>query len=160
MAAIIIDSQENALGEIKLVAKVFQNLETILSYGILLFKNEDEVLNPILDEVDECTRILDKFNALHPLYQIILGKNYLSSLKVVLKKVLQLIKNSKLKINSPKEFLGEMRQRYPDLIYLLCKDLLDEKLKKKLQFLPDSLENAINDQLDSVLSKFKNKFKV
>ena len=38
----------------------FQHLETILTYGILLFSNEDAVLNPLLDEVDECTRILAK----------------------------------------------------------------------------------------------------
>ena len=76
------------------MAQVFQYIETILTYGVLVLKNEEEVLNPLLDRVDECTRILSKFFGLHPLYQIVLGKNYLSRLKVVLKEVMQLLKDA------------------------------------------------------------------
>lgn len=158
LSARINKDADNAFSEITQVAKVFQYIETILSYGILVFKNEDEILNPLLDLVDECTRILVKFFTLHPLYQIVLGTNYLSKLKVMLKEIIELLKESKLKFNSPKEFLSEIKSQYPDLIYILCKDLLDDKLKKKLKFLPDDLEEAVNGAIDSALDKFKDKF--
>lgn len=159
VSAQIESKEDNAFEEINKVARVFQHIETILSYGILAFKNEDEILNPLLDHVDECSRILEKFAALHPLYQVLLGKNYLSNLKVVLKKILNLLKQSKLKFNSPREFLSEVKKQYPDLVYVLCKDLLDDKLKKKLEFLPDSLEDALGGVIDGALDKFKDKFK-
>lgn len=160
MTVRISSNQENAIEEVKEVAKAFQYIETILSYGILAFKNEEEILNPLLDHVDECTRILNKFIDLHPLYQIILGTNYLSKLKVILKKIIELLKSSKLQINSPKEFLSEVKAQYPNLIYIVCKDMLDEKLKKKLEFLPDNLEGAVSGAIDGALDKFKNKFKL
>ena len=132
------DLQE-ALQEMKQVAQVFQRIEEIMTYGVLVFKNEDEVLNPLLDQVDECTRILSKFFGLHPLYQVLLGKNYLSKLKVVLNNVLQLLKNSNLKINSPQEFLNEVNRQYPNLVMILLKDVLDEPLKNVLNFLSNQL---------------------
>ena len=156
----ITSNQDNAIEEVKGVAKVFQYIETILSYGILVFKNEEEILNPLLDHVDEATRILVKFTELHPLYQIILGTNYLSKLKVALRKILDLLKESKLQINSPREFLNEVKMQYPNLIYILCKDMLDEKLKKKLEFLPDNLKGDVSGAIDGALDKFKNKFKL
>jgi hypothetical protein len=132
------DLQE-ALQEMKQVAQVFQRIEEIMTYGVLVFKNEDEVLNPLLDQVDECTRILSKFFGLHPLYQVLLGKNYLSKLKVVLNNVLQLLKNSNLKLNSPQEFLNEVNRQYPNLVMILLKDVLDEPLKNVLNFLSNQL---------------------
>lgn len=151
-------SSQSAYEEVNKMGRIFQHLETILAYGILLFSNEDEILNPLLDHVDECTRILEKFASLHPVYKILCGTNYLSKIKVVIKKIVDLLDNSKLKFNSPKEFLTELRQRYPGLLYLLCESFLNDKLKKKLEFLPDSLENKLNDALDNTLSKFKRKF--
>lgn len=159
LATQIADKQISAFEQITSIGRFFQHLETILSYGILIFKNEDEILNPLLDHVDECTRILAKFAALHPLYKILCGTNYLSKLKVVVKKIVSLLESSKLKINSPRDFLAEFRQRYPDLLYLLCESFLNDNLKKKLEFLPDPVENALNDAFDGALSKFKNKFK-
>jgi hypothetical protein len=119
LSAQMIDDQENALGEIKKVARVLQHIDTIMCYGILIFQNEDDILNPLLDNVDECTRILEKFFGLHPLYQIILGKNYLSNLKVVLKKILRLLDDNRLKLNSPNEFTKKVHKQYPDLIRIL-----------------------------------------
>ena len=87
-------------------------------------------------------------------------KNYLSNLKVVAKKMIDLLKNSKLIVNSPKEFLNELKQKYPNLIYILCESFLNDKLKQKLEFLPDGLENAINNSMDKALSRFKDKFKI
>lgn len=159
MASQIADESASAYEQITQVGRIFQHLETILAYGILIFSNEDEILNPVLDNVDECTRILDKFNGLHPLYKILCGKNYLSKLKVAVKNIIHILDNSKLKVNSPREFLTELRQRYPDLLYLLCESFLNDTLKKKLEFLPDPLENALNDALNGALNKFKNKFK-
>lgn len=145
--------------QITQIGRIFQHLETILAYGILVFNNEDEILNPVLDNVDECSRILEKFNGLHPLYKILCGKNYLSKMKVIIKKIISILDDSKLQVNSPKEFLTELRQRYPDLLYLLCESFLNDTLKKKLEILPDPLENALNDALNGALNKFKNKFK-
>lgn len=156
----IIAKQESSFEQVKETARLFQHIETILSYGVLIFKNEDDILNPLLDYVDECTKILEKYAALHPLYKILLGKNYLSNLKVVAKKMIDLLKNSKLIVNSPKEFLNELKQKYPNLIYILCESFLNDKLKQKLEFLPDGLENAINNSMDKALSRFKDKFKI
>jgi hypothetical protein len=160
MASQIADKQASAIEEVAAVGRLFQHLETILTYGILIFKNEDELLNPLLDNVDECTRILEKYSKLHPVYKILCGVNFLSKMKVVIKKIIALLESSHLKINSPKDFLVEFRQRYPDLLYLLCESYLNDNLKKKLEFLPDSLENALNNALDGALNKFKNKFKL
>ncbi len=73
---------------------------------------------------------------------------------------MDLIKNSKLLVNSPNEFLYELKAKYPNLIYLLCESYLNNELKNKLKFLPDSIENALNSQLNQTLSKFKDKFKI
>ena len=87
LLASITTKQTSALDELNNAGSFFKNLEAILSYGILLFKNEDEILNPLLDNVDECTKILKKFIGLHPLYKILCGVNYLSKLKVYMKKI-------------------------------------------------------------------------
>ena len=160
LAVEILTRHESGFDQIKETARFFQHVETILSYGVLIFKNEDEILNPLLDYFDEGTKILEKYAELHPLYKILLGKNYLSNLKVVVKKIMDLIKNSKLLVNSPNEFLNELRAKYPNLIYLLCESYLNSELKNKLKFLPDSIENALNSQLNQTLSKFKDKFKI
>jgi hypothetical protein len=159
LAAQIAEKQGTVFEEVNMIGRFVQHLETVLTYGILLFKNEDDVLNPILDEVDECTRILKKYVELHPLYKILCGPNYLSKLKVIIKKIVNILDNSRLKFNSPKEFLAEFKQKYPNLLYLLCESYLNDNLKKKLEFLPDSIENSLNNALDNALDKFKNKFK-
>jgi len=150
---------DESYAEVMRIGRLFQHLETVLSYGIILFSNEDQILNPLLDLVDECTRIIEKFVGLHLLYKIILGKNYLSKLKVVFKEIIQLLSNSKLKFNSPREFLGEFNSRFPNLLYLLCEGYANDKLKKKLEPLPDPIENLINNAIDKGLDKIKNKFK-
>jgi hypothetical protein len=126
---------------------------------VLLFKNEDQLLEPLLSLIDECTRILDKFNVLHPLYKIILGKNYLSKLKVIVKQIVTLLENSNLKLNSPSSFLKEFNKNYPNLLYVVCESFVNDKIKQKIEILPDPIEKLINNALDNTLSKFKNKFK-
>lgn len=158
LATQIADKQIIAFEEVTRIGRIFQHLETILFYGVLLFKNEDEVLNPILDNVDECTRIIDKFSGLHPLYKILCGVNYLSKLKVIVKKIIALLDKTKLNFNSPSEFLAEFKQRYPDLLFLICESIINDRIKDKIEFLPDSIENALNDAMNGALSKFKNKF--
>ena len=157
LQAQIAEKHTSILEQVTMVGHFFQHLETILSYGVLLFSNEDVVLNPLLDEIDECSRILEKYFTLHPLYKILLGPNYLSKLKVVVKKIISLIESSNLKINSPEEFLNELKQKYPNLLYLICESVLNDKLKKKLEFLPDGIENALNNAMDDALKKMKNK---
>ncbi len=157
LQAQIQEKQTSILEEVTMVGHFFQHLETILSYGVLLFSNEDAILNPLLDEVDECSRILEKYFTLHPLYKILLGPNYLSKLKVVVKRIIHLIESSNLKINSPEEFLNELKQKYPNLLYLVCESVLNDKLKKKLEFLPDGIENALNGAMDDALKKMKKK---
>lgn len=145
--------------DIKSIGRLFQKLETIFSYGVLLFKNEDDLLEPLLVLIDECTRILEKFNTLHPLYKIILGKNYLSKLKMVVKQIVTLLEKSNLKLNSPSSFLKEFNKNYPNLLYVVCESFVNDKIKQKIEILPDPIEKLINNALDNTLSKFKNKFK-
>lgn len=64
IASEILARNESAVEEVRKTARFFQHLETILSYGVLLFKNEDDILNPLLDNVDECTRIIVKIKSL------------------------------------------------------------------------------------------------
>ena len=159
MLAQIAEKQTSVFEQVTSVGRFFQHLETIMSYGVLLFSNEDEILNPLLEHVDECSRILEKYFTLHPMYKILLGPNYLSKLKVVIKKIVALLEGSDLKINSPDEFLKELKQKYPNLLYMLCESVLNDKLKKKLEILPDGVENALNDAMDGALNKLKKKFK-
>ena len=153
------DENNSAIEQITSIGRFFQHLETILSYGVLLFRNEDEVLNPLLDQIDEVTRILEKYLKLHLLYKIISGRNYLSKVKVIIKKIIEIIESSHLKINKPREFLKELSLKYPNLLYLLCESVINDKIKQKIDFLPDGIENAINSALDGSLSKLKNKIK-
>ena len=157
LQAQIAEKQTSILEQVTMVGRFFQHLETILSYGVLLFSNEDAILNPILYEIYNCSKILEKYFTLHPLYKILQGPNYLSKLKVLVKKIISLIESSNLKINSPEEFLNELRQKYPNLLYLVCESVLNDKLKKKLEFLPDGIENALNNAMDDALKKMKNK---
>ena len=158
LSAQIAEKQTSVFEQVTMVGRFFQHLETILSYGVLLFSNEDAILNPLLDQVDECSRILEKYFGLHPLYKVLLGPNYLSKLKVIVKDIVKLIENSNLKINSPEEFLNELKKKYPNLLYMLCESVLNDKLKKKLEFLPDGIENALNGAMDDALNKMKKKF--
>lgn len=158
MAQRIRDEQESALEQVNVIGRFFQHVETILSFGVLIFRNEEDLLNALMDEVDECTRILSKFYLLHPLYKVLCGRNYLSKLKVVVKRIVQLLEDSDLKINEPKEFLKELQSRYPNLLYLLAESVINDKIKNKLEILPDGVENLMSDALDSALEKFKDKF--
>ncbi len=56
----IIDQHTQSVNQVVSVGHFLQHLDTILSYGVLIFRNEDEFLNPLLDQVDECIRILKK----------------------------------------------------------------------------------------------------
>lgn len=154
LARQIHDENSAAFEQITTIGRFFQHLETILAYGVLIFSNEDDVLNPLLDQVDECSRILEKYLKLHIVYKIICGRNYLSKLKVIVKNIIKIMDDSNLKINKPREFLSELNKRYPNLLFLLCESVND-KIKDKIEFLPDGIENAMNNALD----KFKNKFK-
>ena len=76
----IMNSQASILNQIISIGHLFQYLETILTYGILMLSNETKTLSSILQDLDECSRILDKFTNLHVVYKLICGVNYLSNL--------------------------------------------------------------------------------
>jgi hypothetical protein len=138
---------------------MMQNIELILTYGILALKNEDDVLQPLSNYIDECTQILEKYSQLHPLYKLVCGANYLSKLRVFINKIVDLLKNSKLKLNSPEEFLQEIKQRYPELLRLLADDLIHDQIKKHIgDKLPDGVENFLDDAAKSLFGKFSSKF--
>ncbi|CAF1098298.1 unnamed protein product [Rotaria sordida] len=149
----------NTVKEIGIIGKMMQNIELILTYGILALKNEDDVLQPLSNHIDECTQILEKYSQLHPLYKIICGSNYLSKLRVFINKIVDLLKNSKLKLNSPEEFLQELKQRYPELLRMLADDIIQDKFK---QHITDKLPDGVNDVLDgamkNIFGKLSSKF--
>lgn len=146
------DQHLSSLEQVNTIGRFFQHLDTILSYGILIFKNEDEVLNPLLDQVDECTRILRKYLKLHPLYKIICGKNYLSKLNQIIHNIVSILDNSNLKINSPKEFMIELQEKYPNLLFLVAESILQDKIK----FLPDDVKRKLGFVFDGPLANFQN----
>lgn len=144
----------SVLDQVNIVGEFFQQLEVILSYGVLIFSNEEKVLNPILDQVDEGSKILDKYFNLHIVYKILLGANYLSQLKGLIKKIFALLETSNLKINSPEDFVNEVKDRYPNLLYLICEKLTDD-LKNKLNVLPAPISNALDGAVNGAISKMK-----
>ncbi|CAF0882962.1 unnamed protein product [Adineta steineri] len=152
-------SATNTVKEIGAIGHMMQNIELVLTYGILALKNEDEVLQPLSNHIDECTQILEKFSALHPLYKVICGSNYLSKLRVYISKIVDLLKNSNLKLNSPEEFIKEIKDRYPELLRLLADDIIQDKIKKHLgDKLPEGVENVLNDAAKNIFGKFSSKF--
>lgn len=152
-------SAANTVKEIGLIGRMMQNIELILTYGILVLKNEDDVLEPLSSHIDDCTKILDKYSQLHPLYKVVCGSNYLSKLRVFVNKIVDLLKNSSLKLNSPEEFLNEIKQRYPDLLRFLADDLIQETFKKHIaDKLPDGVENLLDNAVNSIFSKISSKF--
>lgn len=145
--------------EIGIIGRMMQNIELILTYGILALKNEDDVLQPLSTYVDECTQVLEKYSQLHPLYKVICGGNYLSKLRVFINKIVDLLKNSKLKLNSPEEFLTEVKQRYPELLRMLADDLIQDTFKKHIaDKLPDGVENLLDDAVKNIFGKINSKF--
>jgi len=138
---------------------MMQNIELILTYGILALKNEDEVLQPLSNYVDECTQVLEKYSQLHPLYKIICGANYLSKLRVFINKIVDLLKNSNLKLNSPEEFLVEIKERYPELLRMLADDIIQEKFKKHVaDKLPEGVGDILDGAMKNVFGKLSSKF--
>lgn len=136
-----------------------QNIELVLTYGILALKNEDDVLQPLSNSVDECTQILEKYSQLHPLYKLICGNNYLSKLRVLINKIVDLLKNSKLKLNSPQEFLDEIKQRYPELLRMLAEDLIQDKFKKHISDkLPEGVEEVFDGAMKNIFDKLSSRF--
>lgn len=110
------DLNLSSLEQVNRIGRFFQHLDTILSYGILTFKNEYQVLNALLDQVDECTRILRKYSQLHLLYKIIYGNSYLSKLNDIIHNVVSILDNSNLKLNSAEEFTIELQDKYSKLL--------------------------------------------
>jgi hypothetical protein len=145
--------------EIGIIGQMMQNIELILTYSILALKNEDDVLQPLSTYVDECTQILEKYSQLHPLYKLICGSNYLSKLRVVINQIVELLKNSKLKLNSPQEFLGEIKERYPELLRLLADDIIQDKFKQHIgDKLPDEIGNLLDGAVKNIFGKVTSKF--
>lgn len=145
--------------EVGVIGKMMQNIELILTYGILALKNEDDVLQPLSNHVDQCTTILEKYSQLHPLYKVICGTNYLSKLRAIVNQIVDLLKNSKLKLNSPEEFLNEVKQRYPELLRLLADDLINDTFKKHVtDKLPDEVGNILDGAMKNLFGKVTSKF--
>jgi hypothetical protein len=138
----------NTVKEVGLIGKMMQNIEFIITYGILALKNEDDVLQPLTGHIDECTQILDKYSRLHPLYKLVCGVNYMSKLRVYVNKIVDLLKNSKLKLNSPADFIHEVKERYPDLLRLLADDIINENFKKHIT---DKLPEGVGNVLDGAM---------
>lgn len=152
-------SAANTVKEIGIIGRMMQNIELVLTYGILALKNEDDVLQPLSNYIDECTQILDKYSQLHPLYKLICGGNYLSKLRVFINKIVDLLKNSQLKLNSPEEFLNEVKQRYPELLRMLADDLIQDTFKKHIaDKLPDGVDNLLDNAVNSIFGKINSKF--
>ncbi|CAF2471886.1 unnamed protein product [Rotaria sp. Silwood2] len=149
----------NTVKEVGIIGKMMQNIELILTYGILALKNEDDVLQPLSNNVDECTQILEKYSQLHPLYKIICGSNYLSKLRVLINKIVDLLKNSKLKLNSPEEFLQEVKQRYPELLRMLADDIIQDTFKKHIaDKLPEGVDDILDSGIKNIFGKISSKF--
>lgn len=149
----------NTVQEVGLIGKMMQNIELVLTYGILALKNEDDVLKPLSNHVDDCTKVLEKYSQLHPLYKVICGSNYLSKLRVFVNQIVDLLKNSKLKLNSPEEFLHEIKDRYPELLRLLADDIINEKFKKHVtDKLPDEVGQLLDGAAKSILGKIGSRF--
>jgi hypothetical protein len=140
--------QEETVKEITHTGRFFQHLETIMTYGILAFSNEDEVLTPILDNLDECTRILDKFGKLHIIYKLLCGKNYLSKMKQCMSNIIHLLEKSNLKINSPQQFLAEVQKTYPNLLAMIFDLSFDGQ--KPFAGLPVEAQKAINTVINNI----------
>ena len=152
-------SASNTVKEVGIIGHMMQNIELVLTYGILALKNEDDVLQPLSSHIDECTQILEKFAQLHPLYKLICGSNYLSKLRVFIDKIVDLLKNSKLKLNSPEEFFQEIKERYPELLKMLADDIIQDKIKKHItDKLPDGVDNLFDDAVKNIFGKFSSKF--
>lgn len=154
-ARVIANNNSSAYDQLNTIGGFFKYLESILSYGILAFKNEDQVLNPLLDQVDECTRILKNFFGLHPLYKVLCGANYISKLKVCMQKIVQVLGSSRLQVNNPREFLAELSQMYPNLLAMVCETVLGDQINK----LPDPIQNVVNDAISGGMDAIKGKFK-
>ena len=138
-----------AFEEIEAMGALFQKVEIILSYLIILFKNEEDLLYPLAGHLEECTRIIEMYCSMHFVYKVYYGKNYLNKLKIVAKSVLELVfEREHFKFKTATEVIEEIRKYFPDLAVLMLQSYLN-----KLSLVPDSLVRVINEVLDQLLVK-------
>ena len=118
-------ASKNAMAhrQIDSMATFFGDLEFILAYGILIFREEEHILTPVLDRMDECTRIISNYVTLHPLFKVLCGENYLSSNKVTMLAIVRLLEESKLNLRYPSEYIAEVSHVYATLLSMVCKPL-------------------------------------
>lgn len=167
----IIKEQTKIVNQVDSMGRFFQHLETIMTYGVLLFSNEEETLGPILTELDTCCQILDNFNRLHVFYKIACGVKYLSKLSVAVGNIVGILQRSNLKFNTPQEFIAEFQKTYPNLLVLLVGSIVQDnlpripgfdKLPQNLPSLPQNLPSVppeVEKGAGQAINTFKKKFK-
>ena len=156
------EREREALEQINDTARLMQSLETTVSYGILLFRNEEEILAPLASKCDECSVILETYAELHFVYKVTCGVHYLSSMRRVVSEIGDILLASKrLKLNTPHEFIDELKHTYPDLLLMIFDTVvMSETIRKGVkEILPPALNKIVDSDklLDKAFGKIKGK---
>jgi hypothetical protein len=139
---------EAILNQVSQMGKFLQCTETIITYGILVISDEQHTLEKIMDNIDECSGILNKFAGLHIVYKLICGTKYLSKLSAIVANIIDLLEHSNLKINSPGQFISDLKRSYPKLLFMLVDSIVGDKnlaIKHILDGSQHSASQIIND---------------
>jgi hypothetical protein len=153
----IIKIQKNNYEKIKEAEQTFKHIQIIVNYAILFnFRDKNDILNNLFNHLDECTNILMKFSTIHSIYKFLLGNNYLSYLKIILKKIFESLRDLEL----IDENLDSFKKKYPYLIYSAFETYLNETFKNNMEFLPDQIKKSINKAIQNTLSKLGDKLMI
>ncbi len=163
VASQVTHEQEAILNQISHMGKFYQCAETIITYGILALSDEQHTLEKIMDQIDECSRILNKFASLHFIYKVICGTKYLSKLTAIAATIIHLLEASNLKINSPGQFISDLKRNYANLLFMLVDSLVGDKhlAIKNILDAPKHIENAVkivNDINNNPIGHAQNAF--
>jgi hypothetical protein len=163
LASEVTSEHEAILNQVSQMGKFFQCTETIITYGILAISDEQHTLEKIMDNIDECSRILNKFAGLHIVYKVICGTKYLSKLSEFAANIINLLEHSNLKINSPGQFVSDLKRSYPKLLFMLVDSIVgDNNLAiKNILEAPKHLDKAnqiVNDIQNNPIGHAQNAF--
>jgi len=134
----IANNQTNHYITINETEKILKHIQRIVNFGFLVLKVDNfMMLNNLCQYLDECTNILNKFSTIHLLYKFLLGTNYLSRLRIILRKLFDLFKDLKLIDDEKLLILTEFKRVYPNLIYSTFVIYLNETFVNNMKFLPN-----------------------
>jgi hypothetical protein len=145
--------EDNSFKQIEAIGVFFQKLEAVLFYLIISFKDDELLLYPLAGHLEECSRIIDIYCSLHSVYKFYYGFNYLNRIKLITKKIIDLLfETRRFEFSQPSEIIAEMRLGFFKLLNILYSNSRDFQILNQNE--QENLKQFVDETLDKLLDKF------